>query len=121
MAYPRVARWRVRLALAAVARGATHAEAAVLAGVSKRTVTSRVAEEDVVVIRDRIPRRGSLTLEARIQIQVGIELAECDAVIARRIGCHRGTIGREIAANGGRARYGASRAQDRADEAARRP
>jgi transposase, IS30 family len=46
---------------------------------------------------------------------------ESDAAIGRRIGRHRGTIGREIAAGGGRGRYRGWAGQDRADRAARRP
>ena len=111
----------VRRALVAVSRGATHAEAAALAGVSKRTVTSRVAEEAVVMFRDRKSRDGVLTLEDREEIRVGIEHDESDAQIGRRIGCHRSTVWREIRANGGRDAYRAFRAQERADQAARRP
>jgi transposase, IS30 family len=107
--------------LVAYARGATWAEAAVVAGVSDKTLQRRAAEEAVVVLREREQRRAALTLEQREEIRVGIDRGETNAELARRVGCHRSTIGREIAANGGRGRYRAFRAQDRVDQAARRP
>lgn len=118
---PRIPRSVVVVALRAAARGATLHEAAALAGISHETVRRRALEEDLVVLRDRVVRRGALTLESREEVRAGIEHGYSDAEIARRVGVHRGTIGREIKANGGRKSYRAYRAQDRADRAAMRP
>ena len=107
--------------LRAVARGATWEEAAELSGVSRQTLRRRGAEQAVSVLRDRTNRVDALTLEEREEIRVGIELKEKDSQIALRLGRHRGSIGREIASNGGRDHYRAFAAQERADQAARRP
>jgi IS30 family transposase len=111
----------VNRALAAVARGATHADAATEAGIGTSTLRRRVRDHGLVVPRTRSPRPGALTVADREEIRVGIEAGESDAGIGRRIGRPRGTIGREISSNGGRALYRTYADQARADDAARRP
>jgi IS30 family transposase len=109
------------VALRALGQGATYREAAPLAGIATSTLVRRVQEEGVPVLRDRKARPGALSLEDREQILLGIERGDSDAEIARGVGRHRGTIGREIAAAGGRKRYLATKAHQRADVGAERP
>jgi transposase, IS30 family len=118
---PKVPDAAVRSALAAVARGVRVDDAAAGAGIGVSTLRRRIRAHGVVMLRSRRVRGGALSLEDREEIRVGIETGESDAVIARRLGRHRGSVGREIAANGGRGAYRAVAAQARADAAAGRP
>ena len=118
---PRLPRSVVVVGLVARARGSTWPEAARLAGVSVLTLQRRAREEPLPMLADRRCRPNALRLEEREEIRIGIERGETDAEIAVRLGRNRGTIWREITHNGGRTGYRAFRAQERADQAARRP
>ena len=107
--------------LVAMARGVSLNDAAASVGVARGTLWKRSKEEGVVVTRQRHQRANALSLADREEIRAGLVRGESDAVIARRVGCHRGTIGREIGANGGRGRYRAYLAEQRAGDLARRP
>lgn len=121
MARPKTQWWRARVALVAIGRGATIAQAAAAAGVSPRTVNTLIGEHGRMTLRDRTPRVGVLTLEEREEIRIGIDRGESDRQIGARLGRHRSTIWREIRHNGGREAYRAFRAHDHADHTARRP
>ena len=113
--------WAVaRVALFELGRGATIAEAAEASGLSVATVLRLISEYGVMPLPASKPRDSALTIAEREEIMLGIERDESDAVIARRLGRHRGTIGREIRRGGGRTRYRAHVMQDRADRAGRR-
>jgi len=113
--------WRVaRVALLAVYDGETIVEAARQAGISPRTVVRLIDEYGRMSFRDRTRRAGSLSLEEREEILLGIERNESGAVIAGRLGRHRSTIWREISSNGGRKTYRVFRAEERAHHQARR-
>jgi IS30 family transposase len=120
---PRLPFGVIRPALVALARGATQAEAAELAGISVRTLARRVADEDVSmhnVVRVKDPSR-SLSMTEREEIMLGVERGESDTEIAARLGRHRSTIWREVRAGGGRGAYRVLRAQLGAEQRARRP
>jgi IS30 family transposase len=105
----------------ALTRGATIEEAAAIAGISCPSVERYRKLEGAVVLRDGKVRSSAIRLDEREEIRLGIDRNETDSQIGDRLGRHRGTIGREITANGGRPRYRAFRAQARADQCARRP
>ena len=111
----------VARALADVAGGVSVAAAARATGVSRSTLYGRLRANRVRVATERKRRPDALSAAEREEIRVGIEAGQSDAVIARRLKRHRGTIGREIAANGGREAYRAFAAEERADRRAGRP
>jgi transposase len=85
------------------------------------TFRTDLGDERGAMTRERKRRPGSLSVSEREEIRVGIEVGESDEAIASRIGRHRSTVWREIAANGGRGRYRAAAAEERAARVARRP
>ena len=103
--------------------------AAKVVGVSESTARRWVCERGgVKPVAQRSGR--DLTFEDRIAIQAGFAAGWSNAAIAREIGCHRSTVGRELARHarasdvGRSARrrgYKAVSAQTQAEQARRRP
>jgi transposase, IS30 family len=121
MGRPKTSWEKARRVLDAKAQGASHREAAEAGGVSINTVTAIIREYGVMMPkRDRKTRDISLTPQEREEIMIGIRLDLTNAEIARRIGRHRSTVGREIKQGGGRDVYRAAQSQDRADRSTRR-
>lgn len=67
------------------------------------------------------PRLGSLTIDDREQILLGLRTGHSMSTIARGLSCSPSTVTREVKANGGRKGYRAWRAHERARQCARRP
>ena len=67
------------------------------------------------------PRPGRLTVFERETILLGLGQGQSCAAIARALGRPRSTVSREVAANGGRERYAAWQAHQRARALTRRP
>jgi len=75
-----------------------------------------------LLVRRRVSDSGfRLGFEERIEIAVRVARGESDAQIARGLGRHRSTIGREIARCQSRGHYRPMSAQRKADRLARRP
>ena len=121
MAMPRVLPWGLCEAGRLMLAGATQRQAAAGAGIGYSTLLRYLANNDVAMFQERIRRSGTLSLAQREEIRVGIEHRRGDIEIAARIGCARSTVWREIARNGGRHRYRAAIADNKAARLACRP
>jgi len=107
-----------------IALGASQLEAAASVGCSINTVQRIVARAGGRPGRRSRRRKRSplrLSLREREEIRAGLAAGESLRTIARRIGRAPSTVSREVGANGGRRRYRATVADDRACLAARRP
>jgi len=120
MARPRTSWAATHAVLFAVGRGVTYREIACGVGVSVSTVVYLVDQYGLMCNRERKAREGSLTLDDRVEIALGVGEGLSFGVIGDRIGRPRQTVSAEVARHGGRERYRALRAQDAADRAARR-
>jgi len=112
------------------AQGVGVLAAAAAAGVSESIGRGWVRQRGGVKPRPQSNEDGALTLDQRIRIQAGIAAGDNNAQIARDVGCHRSTVGRELARNrrpsdvgpaNQRRGYSASKAQERADSQRQRP
>jgi IS30 family transposase len=107
-----------------VSRGETRPRVAGALGTSVTTVGKVLAAAGGRPSRRSRRRRRSplrLSLLEREEIRAGIAAGDSFRAIARRIGRAPSTVSREVGGVGGRGRYRATSADERACEAARRP
>ncbi|MCW2959623.1 MAG: transposase, family [Thermoleophilia bacterium] len=111
-----------RRILRLAAKGLNPREIAELVGLSKGGVAGMLAPLGGVVRPEMWqPSESRLSLEERIEIQVGLELKRSCAEIGRLIGRSKSTVSREIGKHGGRDGYRPMTAHRAARDAARRP
>ena len=103
----------VKLALDALANGASREQAAESAGMAVSTLRAYLRGQGGAMSPTCTSRAGELSAAEREEIRVGVTAGESDAAIAERIGRHRSTVWREIARNGGRGHYRAAKAEVR--------
>lgn len=101
--------------------GMEQREVAAKVGMGLSTLQRYLTNDDVAMFQERSRRESALTLEQREEIRVGIEHCRSDADIAALIGCHRSTVWREIARNGGRRKYRAAISDNQAARNGCRP
>ena len=101
--------------------GASPREAAEAIGFTGKSVREYLQSLGGVKARDRPRSALRLSLEEREEILLGLQSRQSFAQIARSIGRSASTVSREVAANGGRRRYRASRADGQAYRRALRP
>ncbi len=120
MAARRTSWTKTHAVLLALRGGSTYREAAEDHGVSLKTVVRAVGEHGLMCDRQRKSRAGSLVLDDRVQIEVGLRQRVSLAEIGRRIGRPRQTVSAEVNRHGTRESYRAVIAHDEADRATRR-
>ena len=106
---------------ALIAAGTKRAQVAEAVGCTERTVSRWLVRTGGLRSRVRPRSQLRLGLAERESISVGIARGQSLSQIAREIGRAVSTVSREVAGNGGRARYRAVAADRRASLRARRP
>jgi len=81
----------------------------------------RIMNDASIMVIETVRAPNQLSATDRETISLGISQGVSDAQIARQLGCHRATIGREIARNGGRGVYRAVDAERATCARAKRP